>query len=436
MPDVNDIVVANLTIADRVPAASNFGDIMLFAFHDNYVGAREYACTPAGLSAMAADGFALTSSAYLMQSAATRQNPGVALTKVFARTAENVQEYSLTPASVVVGFEYAFRVGIGADLTDVSYVVQSGDAVADVVTALQTSLDAISGVDAEDDVTHVTVTPTDAGTRVYLQGVPRQLTVLDESPNATIATDLASAAVDHDFYGFAIDSTSQAELEAAAAWALTNGKIFLGNTLDTIAEGPGSSDVGSVIAATGNHYAATLRSDDPVSYPHVGLMSRQFSRDPGSSNWYLKDVVGTVPDAWTAGEYANLSAKQYVTFNTISGLRASLGSRAASGRPLDVTRGTDWLKAIVQTEILILLANTEKVPFTPTGLSMVESAIRKAAARAERSGVLAEGWDVIMPVFADISTADKAARILAGIELNGPLQGAIESVNLGINLTL
>jgi hypothetical protein len=83
-----------------------------------------------------------------------------------------------------------------------------------------------------------------------------------------------------------------------------------------------------------------------------------------------------------------------------------------------------------------MFANSPKVPFNNKGRAMVKAAISGPLLAAQAAQFIEPGWFVTIPEIADISDADKAARILRNCEFGAVLTGAIESVVLAGTLNL
>lgn len=430
---ITDIVEVTITVQDSIPSVANFGSIAVFAYHTNYVGFRTYNASPSGLAAMVTDGFATNDPAYLAVSAIAAQNPGVPQVKVFARTAENQQQIDLDFTSQGEGFVHTFDVSNGGSFTTCSYTEQAGDTDTDIATALHTEANAVDGVSSTDNADGtISLSPTNTGERVYLKNIVRQITVDDASADAGIDTDLTAAVVeDPDFFGVILDSNCASEIEAAASWCESNKKMLLGNCMDSDIVGSGSADVASALSSSSYHFSAVMFSRDPQGYGNAALMSRQFSRSPGSSTWAFKTLSGVQADALTATELNNARGKNALTYVNTKGIKHTFDGKAASGRFLDVTRGIEWLHANLEADVFTVIANAEKIPYTNLGVSQIEAVVRKRLSIAQNTnGLLAPGWTVSVPNVADVSTTDKGNRLLPDVEFSAELAGAVHKVQI------
>jgi hypothetical protein len=302
-----------------------------------------------------------------------------------------------------------------------------------ITTALNLQLNLVPNVTATGAAASLLALTVPGGERMYLKNTPPYLTVKDGSPDAGIATDLAAAlAEDSDFYGVLIDSTSEAEANAALAWCQANGKLFHGLTNDSDTLTSSTTDVASDALAGLFSYGKIWFSRDMPGQFAAAIMGRQFSRNPGSTTWENQPLTGIVADALTSTELGHAIAKNLGVYVTYGGsTAATFNTASASGRFLDITRDSDWLKANAQADIFRYLLNQEKVPFTQPGIDGVENVVRARFTIAEDNGVLDAGWTITLPTIDQIDPADKALRqLVANDAFAGIFQGAIHGVDM------
>lgn len=429
MVAINHVVAFNILIQDAAPSRASFGTIAVLAFHSISPERLVYDTTPDGRAAMVVDGFAVTSDPYRKNLAIGAQNPKVPRIKVYKRAAANVQAYTLTPTNTTLGRKYEFEVSG----TPVSYTNGAAETATTISTAIRAQLAGAPNVTAGGTSTVLLSLTAPTGARIYLKNTPTYLTVKDTSPDAGIATALAAALLeDSDFYGVLIDSTSEPELIAAAAWCQSNGKIFHGHTLDSDVLGSGSTDVASDIQATLANYAKVWFGRDTPGQLAAAIMGRQFSRNPGSTTWENKRLNNITADPLTPTELANGEAKNcgfYVPFGLTTA--ATLNTASASGRFLDITRDSDWLSTNAAADVHAYLLNQEKVPFTQSGIDGVEGVLRQRFQLAEDAGVLDKGWEITLPTIDQIDPADKVLRqLVASNAFTGIFRGAIHGVDI------
>jgi hypothetical protein len=385
---------------------------------------------------MISDGLTQTSDPYLAAQAMASQEVHSSTLKVFSRSAANVENYTFTPTDLTVGHTVGFSLTYLGVVHVVSYTVVTSDDAADIVTGLKASLGTISGLTIGGSTT-LTIVLTDAtdGERFYIHALSG-LTVSDTSTDAGIATDLASAqAADSDFYGVLIDSTSAAEIAAAAAWCLSNTKIMGASCLDADCV-TDDNGVAYDLNQLTNHRCYVLVTKDSAGHGHAGLMSGQFAIAPGADNWAHKAISGQLPDAWTQGELTYARANGAITYIQEYGFGHSLDGWACSKRYLDLTRGVDWIVSSLKAACMAVWLNNTKIAYTDSGAALFEGAIRGVLGAAESVGFLAPGWTVTRPRVADQSLANRAARAFPNITWAATAQGAIQSATVNGEIVL
>jgi hypothetical protein len=433
MASIDNVVGFNIVIQDAAPSRSSFGTIAVIAHNAVSPDRLVYDTTPDGRAAMIVDGFPATHDAYRKNAAIGSQSPKVPRIKVYNRAAPNAQALTLTPTLTTPGRKYQFELNGVA----ISHTNGASETPTTISNAFRTQITAaaaqLPNVTAGGTAT-VTLSLTSAsGARMYLKNVPRYLTVKDTSPDAGIATDLANALLeDSDFYGVLIDSMSEAEINAAAAWCQANGKLFHGQSIDSDILTNSTTDVCSDLKAAGYSYAKAWYSRDMPAQLAAEIMGREFSQNPGSTTWENKRLSAIVPDDLQPTEITNARGKNCGLFLRYGeNIGATHNTAAAGGRFLDLTRDSDWLAANAKADVFTFLLNQEKAPFTQPGIDSVEGVLRARFALAEQAGVLDAGWDITLPTIGQIDPADKVLRLLvASDSFAGVFQGAIHGVQL------
>lgn len=429
MASITNAVRGSLAVQDAVAKSPNFGSIALFAYTTLFTGFREYACDPDGLSAMIEDGFSTDDTAYKIVGSMT--SGGTATVKIFARTTAPTQSYKVTPESVREGFAYRLTV----KGTQVEYVAESGDTIADICTGLQTALDAIDGVTATDNQTDVDV-EADEGTSLDLEDVSRLLHISDESEAADIATDLAQAAVDDpDFLCVLLDTTCSADISAAATWCSQNRRLLIAECPDSdIVDASSETDIAYLLNSADNHFAMVVATHQIASHPGARLASRQMAIDPGESTAAYKNVGGKA-DSWTQSQIAAAKAKAATLYIPLGGVNNIYKGHMASDRPMDLQRDILYLETTMALAVLTVLQTSEKVRYTTTGVSQILAAMEGVLGALEGSMLVSGESVVVGPVFEEITVNDKVQRVLKGVRYSAVVAGAIEEVEYRGTLT-
>lgn len=425
---ISDTVTTTITVFDSAPAVSDFGTPMILASAPWVAEMREYDASPTGLAEMVTDGFTINDEAYRKAQAICAQSPHCASFKVYPRdTGENVQAYTLTPAYTTAGKRVLLSLEYAGTTYEVDVTIQAGDTATDICGDIRTDLGTISGLTIGGTTTVTIALTTPAALRFHIKNVVG-LTIEDTSADVGVATDLAAAQIaDPDWYGLILDSTSAAEITAAATWCASNEKILAALSVDSD-NCTASDGVAYALKQTTNHNVFVLATKDSQGSGEAGLMGRQFSRTPGSSTWAHKAITGQVPDAWTGAQFSVLRANGALTYVTDQGINHTYDGAACSGRFIDITHGIAWLRARIREAVLAAIVNSEKVDYTQVGIGVIEAAISGVLAQAERNKLLAGGWTLTMPKVSEVSQANKAGRILPDVKFAAVLQGAVHKV--------
>ena len=175
-------------------------------------------------------------------------------------------------------------------------------------------------------------------------------------------------------------------------------------------------------------------------------MSRCFTAVPGSETWALKRLAGVKVDALTETQFIVLKNKNVNTFERFRNLSLTQTGKVSAGEWIDVIRFRDWLAEEIKVNVLNVLVNNEKVPYTDSGIAIIEGAIRQSLRQGQVNGGIAPveydengdknlGYTVTVPLASNISANQKASRILTDVYFTARLAGAIHVVEIRGQLT-
>ncbi len=292
-----------------------------------------------------------------------------------------------------------------------------------------------ASVTATVDTADVVCTAAVAGELHSYEPVTENVSLRDATTDPGIATDLSELlTADPDWYALAIDSNSQAEIVAAAAWVETRRRLFVAQTADAGCGDPAvTTDVMSAVKAASYGYttvwfhAAIGRSDGWVA---AGLLGNRLPADPGSDTWAFKTLAGVTVLGVSTTARAAILAKNGNVYERKNGVAVSFPGKVALGEWVDVVRGLDWCRARMQEDLFALQRANEKVSFTDEGARLVAAAI---------FGVLSEGVNnklftddpkpvVTVPRARAVSSANRSARNLPSVEFTAYLAGAVHTI--------
>lgn len=261
------------------------------------------------------------------------------------------------------------------------------------------------------------------------------LALRDSTTDPGIATDLAAILLaDSDWYGLVLDSNSEAEINAAAAWVEANRKVFVPQTADTATMDSGSTtDIAADLKAAG--YARTALYFAPtigLNWLAAGALAERLPFDPGSDTWAYKSPVGVSTYTLTDTQRTNLLAKRVNVFTVLGGLRLTEPGITSAGEWMDVTRFVDWLRARMQERLFGLLVSSQKVPYTDAGVDLIRAEVKAQIDAGIAVGGLASSPEPIVtaPKVADVSQGDRSARHLPDVTWSARLAGAIHTLDV------
>jgi len=112
----------------------------------------------------------------------------------------------------------------------------------------------------------------------------------------------------------------------------------------------------------------------------------------------------------------------------------------AAGEWIDVIRGRDWLKDLIQTNMVMMMINRAKVPYTDAGIQLCVTNLRKSLQQGVSVGYIAPdeidadgntvpGFVITAPISSEIDPLVKASRVLT-LDFSARLAGAIHVLNV------
>lgn len=303
----------------------------------------------------------------------------------------------------------------GTAITAVPYNASQSTTMDDLKAQIETDLStAIATIDASDGNTRTMLIDVDK----KVAAVSVEITGGISQPGSVISTNVT------DIY------------KDVAAWTETQKKIFfLSSSLEDI-KGPDTDDIISYMKSqnydrTLSTYNNVAQGDEVPEWFESGWPGKTFPSDPGSINWAYKTISGITSYELTSSERTNILNKYGNIYTSTAGVDITEQGRVASGEWVDVIRGIDWIESRLQEDIFAALVNSDKIPYTDEGATIIGGIVEAVLNEAAANGILIAGSiDVTVPEVADISSTDKANRILPDVEFTALLQGAINSVEI------
>lgn len=259
---------------------------------------------------------------------------------------------------------------------------------------------------------------------------------------AAITTALTALLNAEDSFYFVL-STDYADTvtgarQAIADWALANKKIACILASDTAA---------NIVTLAGSltNERCILIGDDVANEAQrldASLIGKMAPKTPGSATWKFKTLSGMAINIFTSTELTSLDTANVMTYVRKYGVNQTSEGKMTDGTYIDIVQAKDYLEAKITEEIASVFVNNDKVAFDMTGINQLVAALRKAIENAGQKGIIAKTdageliYTINAPKMSDISTADKANRILKGIEFKITIAGAVHKVEIDGALVL
>lgn len=438
---LSDIVTMNITLKSSSPTQAGFGRALIAGYHTRFAARTKLYKNP---DDMLVDGFLVTDQLYLLAQEHCSQRPRPTDFKIGRRALPFNQVVNLIPSVITTGFVYSGKVN-GIAWT---YTVLAAATVATVSTALGTLIGGLAaGVTASGaSTTWCACTTTVAGKMIrYTETVP-ELQIAEVTTDPGIATDMAAIfAADNDWFGLLLDSNSEAEVDALAAWIETKRRLFIGVTADFGCKvSATTTDVLSDLKALSFFNSAMFYHHEVGSLAAAGIMGSFLTTLPGTSTVAHKKIPGVAPsDAAANGslyiqdsEDTNIQTKNGNTYRTIAGNGNTFPGKVASGDFIDAVRFIHFMYARLQESVIFALQSNPRIPFSDAGIEIIKGAILNPLLSWVRkpyealSDAKDEAPTVTAPKAADVDAISRIGRILPNVSFSARYLGAIHAVNI------
>lgn len=447
MGTLERICNVNISLNTTGISTEGFSTLLIVGPHAHSLARVE---TYTAASDMISAGFSADDPLYLAAVDAFSQTPRPRQVKIGRQLVDSV---TVTPNKVTATGVYTVTVSTkdtDGNVTAKPYsYTNNGGTAADIATGIQNLIanDATAAVTAvaADGVLTLTGNSGDS----FMVQVSSMLTMA----NGTVTEDVpammtAITAYDNDWYGWAFTSRAQADILAAAAWTESVRKLF-----GTAISEPGAYNP-DVTTDTGyklynDNYYRTFwfyHENAATDFPECAVFARCFAVLPGGETWALKKLAGVTADGLTETQYIAITRKNGNTFERFRNLSLTQNGKVAAGEWIDVIRFRDWLQEEITVNVVNLLINRDKVPYTDEGIAMIEARIRQALELGQRRGGIAPteydedgnenlGFVIEVPLSSQISANQKASRVLTDVKFTARLAGAIHVVEIYGSLT-
>ena len=275
-------------------------------------------------------------------------------------------------------------------------------------------------------------------TPIELLTVEKGLIIGPYTPSTSVVTDLeAIQDVNDEWYALACTDRTVATVKAIAAWVESQIKIFgtSSSDLNIINEDAGTDNTSIAYYFKTQGYVRSFvmyHADSENDFPECAWFGGVLPLQPGSETWKFKTLNSISYSDLSTNQENNAFAKNCNTYEYVGGVGITQNGTMAQGEYIDIIRGVDWLTSTIQTNVYSILVNSPKIPYTNAGITAIEAQIRKSLQVGIDNNFIATEppFTVTVPLAQNVSSNDKANRILNNVRFQATLAGAIHAINI------
>ena len=271
-----------------------------------------------------------------------------------------------------------------------------------------------------------------------------------EDESITSVTDVLEAAMEMDgWYCICPVGLGDADVVQIIQWTETQNKIC-----GYIEDDPDAPIVDTGLymrsfAVYPKETESQLTADIPLENRYgvaVALAVKAMYYHAGEETWALKSLSTISPSALSSTFITKLNSANITYIAEVASKYISLGGKTNGGEWIDVIRFRDWLQNDMQVRVVNLLVVNPKIPYTDPGIGLVENQMLASLKDGQKYGGIAPteydedgnaipGYTTSVPLAAEISSTQKATRVLTDCKFSARLAGAIHLVEITGNLT-
>lgn len=435
MATLDDIVSVSISLASTGITSGDFGTGMIVAPHLAFAErVRTYSSYLEAQEDPLPDNVLKAISDYFGQS------PRPKKVKV-GRRAVLSATVSITPVNSTT-----YSIKVGADTY--TYSSDSSATAAEIAAGLKASIEAdtdekVSATVSTNDLVLAWLDP-EVITSVTLGANLAWSAIAPTTSGTPVASDLSAIRdEDDDWYGLVMVERVEATQLSAAEWTEDNEKLFITATADPDSYDSGvTSDLLSQLKA-GQYYrtAALYHGSAATEYPDAAWAGRVFTIDPGRETWALKQLASITPDTLSTSQKSVIVSKGGNTFEYYSNdIALTNPGKVAAGEWIDVIRFRDWLSDQIKVNLVTMMINRDKVPYTDPGIQLCVNNLRSTLRSGQDAGGIAPdeldstgatvpGFTISYPLAADVTPSVKATRVLS-LSFAARLAGAIHAAEV------
>ena len=427
---LEEITEVTITAATAAPSRVGYGTPCVMAYHTNYTErAREYT----SVAGMLTDGFVAGEPAVLAVGALLAQNPKPSKVVVGREVGTEEKLIKLTPVAVA---STAYAVVLNGQTA--SYTSDATPTIAEITAGLKVAIDALGeNVTTTDNTTDLDVEADTVADNFSLYTVNRTLIGMnDNTPDGavSIATDIAAVQVENDdMFSIHLTNQGKAVITAAATYVSTLYKMLFVSSPDTDIYGVSTTDIASNMQTAGHDRVVLMYHPKAnVQFPDCAWAGRCLPLDAGSITWMFKSLNNVDYINFTPSEESKIKAKNCNMYVRIAGVSMTQYGVASSGKFIDLTRSTDWIRSQLKETVFGSFVRADKIPQTNKGIAVVEGDVKAVLKKAINQTILTDNPAPTTQVLdiRDVPIADRALRNLPDVKFTGQFAGAFHKVQI------
>jgi len=436
MPNISDYIQVTITRLTQGVKRTGFGTCLLLGeVSEFYERTKSY-----NSIAAVADDFASTDTIYLMAAKFFSQSPRPRTLKVGRKYANVNAKQTLSPDANPTAGTYTITLGAlttaainyDGNAAAIKAALEALATVTEVtVTGSLSAGDVVVEFTGADANTHFATMSVDASGLTTTTAVTVTVNQYGSATETWVEAISNVVAFDNDWYCLVATTRTEADILLIAADIEARRKIYIAGSEDAAVITSATDDVASDLKTANYIRTALAYSETSGHYFDIAWAAHMLAKDAGSSTWAFKSLNGITSDTYTDSELAYALGKYANVFIELGGKDVTLEGTVAKGEYIDITRGIDYIQARLEENIFEVLSSVDKIPYTANGIAVIEGIIRQTLEDAYRNDIIVKpdgGFDVTVPNIDDISTTEKATRILPDVEFTATMKGAIHEV--------
>jgi hypothetical protein len=329
----------------------------------------------------------------------------------------------------------------------VTYTSDGTPTDAEWASGMVTALNAVSGKNytASGSSSPITLTGTAGAWFSVSVGDINHQSVTETTADPGVAADLTAITAENpNWYCLLTAFNSKLYgVAAAAAVEATGSRIYVAGTNDSstvLNASTGTADLMDQCKTNAYTRTTVHYHPDPSAFYAAALTGSRLWTQPGQETWHEVPVTGVATFPMTATHRTNITARNGNSFELVAGVGVSFQGMTGAGGFIDTRRFLDWLQSTIAG--LVFAAGVaaakagKKIPMTDPGIAVMEGQVRAGLKMGADVGGLIESTIVVtVPLAANISSQDRANRVLNNVNFSATLQGGVNKTVVNGSVT-